>query len=79
MGRPRKEFPAIMTVDEAAEFLRVKRDTVYDDIHRGRIPYMRVGRKIRIAKAALMAMLGCPETLPPTGTESGSAKQSIAS
>ena len=40
------------TVLEAAEILRVRRDTVYNLIKRGELPSVRVGRSIRVPESA---------------------------
>lgn len=45
-----------LSVDEAAELLRVGRNTLYESIARGEVPgVMRLGRVIRIRRAALLA------------------------
>ena len=36
----------LLTADEAAAILRVKTDTVYRWVSQGRIPHVRLGRKI---------------------------------
>ncbi len=52
------EVEEVMTVNEAADFLRVNRKTIYDAIGRGELPgARRVGRKIRLSRAALVAWL----------------------
>jgi len=49
----------VLTVDEAAELLRVDRKTVYTAIRRGKLPGVRkVGRSIRIHRPTLVAWLG---------------------
>lgn len=48
----------VMTVQEAASYLRVNIKTVYDAIARGELPgARRVGRKIRMSRSALVAWL----------------------
>jgi excisionase family DNA binding protein len=43
-----------LTVDEAAELLRVNRKSLYQAIERGEIPgVIRIGRTIRIRRSAL--------------------------
>jgi excisionase family DNA binding protein len=45
-----------LTVDEAAEMLRVNRKSLYQAIERGEIPgVVRIGRTLRIRRAALAA------------------------
>lgn len=49
----------MMTVEEAAEFLRVNKRTVYDEINNNRPPWaFRVGRIIRIHRGKLLAAFG---------------------
>lgn len=48
-----EEVPAIMSVPEAARFLGVGRNTVYDAVRRGEIPSIRFGRQIRIPRHGL--------------------------
>jgi len=47
----------VLTVDEAAELLRVDRRTVYSMIKRKKIPARRLGRVIRIPKQKLLTWL----------------------
>lgn len=42
-----------LTVPEAAAALRVSRDVVYGLCRHGRIPHVRVGRKVLIPRASL--------------------------
>lgn len=52
--------PAVMTVDEAAAYLRIPRSTLYDAIRAGQVPFLRIGRRYRISRVALAASLGEP-------------------
>jgi excisionase family DNA binding protein len=45
---------AFLTVDEAAALLRVDRKTIHREIAAGRLPHIRLGRVIRIARAVLL-------------------------
>ena len=57
-SRPSRALPAVLTVDEAAELLRVDRKTVYESIRRGELPgVVRLGRSIRIGRGALLEFL----------------------
>lgn len=47
----------VLTVEEAAQFLRVNPKTIYDAIRRREIPHQRVGRQIRFCQSALIAWL----------------------
>ena len=47
-----------MTVDEVAKLLHVSRANAYRAIKTGEIPSIRVGRRILVPTAALLALLG---------------------
>lgn len=47
----------VMTVDEAAAFLGVDRNTVYEYTTRGVIPHQRLGKRILLRRGALIAWL----------------------
>jgi excisionase family DNA binding protein len=48
--------PAFLTVEEAAELLRVNRKTLYEAIRLEQIPGVaRIGKTLRIRRAALLA------------------------
>ncbi len=47
----------VMTVEEAAEFLRIGRNQLYDALGRGEIPSARIGRSYRLSRQALMRFL----------------------
>lgn len=47
----------VITVAQAAKFLRIGRNAVYDAIGRGEIPHRRIGRAIRLSRAALVRWL----------------------
>ena len=49
-------LPDVLTVEEAASFLRVNRKTFYEAVRLGSVPgVIRLGRAIRISKAALIS------------------------
>ncbi len=50
---PYEEMPDILTVDEAAELLRLSRSSTYEAIHERVIPSVRIGRRILIPKSGL--------------------------
>jgi len=54
------QLPDILTVEEAAAFLRVGRSSAYEAIRTKQIPHIKIGRLIRIPKAALVKMLEEP-------------------
>lgn len=50
------ETTQLLTVDEAAEVLRVNRKTLYDAIKANQVPgVIRLGKVIRIGRSALLA------------------------
>lgn len=52
------EQPMVLTVDEAAELLRVERKTLYDAIGRGEVPGVRrIGRLIRLSRNSVLEWL----------------------
>jgi len=55
MGPP-DDLPVVLTVEEAAAVLRLKRSTTYELIRQGQIPSFRVGRFIRVPRDALFRM-----------------------
>ncbi|MGE5528766.1 MAG: helix-turn-helix domain-containing protein [Patescibacteria group bacterium] len=62
MPRSRKpkrfdDYDDVLTVDQAAELLHVTHDSIYDAIHAGQIPAMRIGRRFRISKEAIRERL----------------------
>ncbi len=48
---------SLMTVEEVAVMLRVGRNAAYDAVRRGDVPSVRIGKLIRIPRAAVMRML----------------------
>lgn len=50
--------PEVMSVDDAALFLGVDRNTVYDAAGRGEIPHRRIGKRILLSRTQLVAWLG---------------------
>jgi len=55
---PATTLPPVLTVDEAARFLRLNRKTLYDAVRAGELPgVVRVGRSIRIGRDALLGWL----------------------
>jgi len=48
----------VMSVDEAAAFLGLDRNTVYDACGRSQIPHRRIGKRILLSRSQLVAWLG---------------------
>lgn len=63
-ARPTPPIAAVMTVDEAAKFLRVGINQLYEAIGRGHVPHRRVGKTIRLGREALVLWL---QERPETG------------
>lgn len=57
--------PLVLTVPEAAALLRIGRSAAYEACRCGDIPSVRLGRKIRVPRAALLALID------PQGVVSG--------
>jgi hypothetical protein len=51
------ELPDLLTVDEYARWARRGRNRAYDDVRLGIVPSVRLGRTLRVPKAALMRFL----------------------
>lgn len=45
--------PDLLTVREAACYLRVRKDTLYKWLREGKIPHIKINRHIRVARTAL--------------------------
>lgn len=61
---------AVLTVDEAAEILRIGRSAAYAAVRAGDIPSIRIGRSIRVPRHTLELMLGIPNNDEARGGES---------
>jgi len=51
------EESAVLTVDEAASLLRISRGSAYEAVKTGELPTLRIGRRLLVPRARLMAML----------------------
>jgi excisionase family DNA binding protein len=51
------DLSQVLTVEEAAAELRIGRTAAYDAVRRGDLPVVRIGRIIRVPRAALDRML----------------------
>lgn len=51
----------VMTLDEAAHYLRVSRQTTYRLVEAGKIPARKVGHRWRISRFALEKYLDVPQ------------------
>ena len=57
----------MLTVPEAAKLLRIGRNHAYQLVARGEIPSVRLGRLIRIPRAALEARIGSTDAADASG------------
>jgi excisionase family DNA binding protein len=53
-----EDLPLTLTVEEASAVLRTGRSATYEAVRTGKIPSVRIGRKIRIPRAGLARLLG---------------------
>lgn len=59
-SQPRLEdLPDLITPIELIPILRLGRSAIYEAIRRGDIPSVRIGRRVLVPKAALVAALKC--------------------
>lgn len=68
----------ILTVEEAAEFLRVDRKTVYVYIARRKIPHQRLGRRIILSRSALIAWVAAGPGSPTVHVHSAPAPTEVS-
>ncbi len=65
----------LLTVPEAARLLRIGRNLAYELVARGELPSVRLGRVIRVPRAALDAWLETESTRPaPRGDASANGR-----
>ncbi len=63
----------LLTIDQVAAFLKVRKSTLYSWTHQGWIPHVKVGRLVRFRREAIEAWLksrevnGRPTRLPALG------------
>lgn len=55
------EIPAVMRVPELGEFLGIGRNGAYQLVRSGQVKALRIGRKIRIPRHAVLQFLGVSE------------------
>lgn len=51
------QLPPILTIAEAAAYLRCHRVTLYKEIHSGRLAVLKIGGAFRVSRAALEAWI----------------------
>lgn len=52
-----EQLPLVLSVEQLADILGISRNTAYGFVKSGRIKSVRVGRKIRISRTALVEFL----------------------
>ncbi len=57
-------LPTILTVEEAARVLRIGRAAAFDRIRDGRIPSLRLGKRLLVPRAGLERLIEEPESRP---------------
>jgi excisionase family DNA binding protein len=73
VGMP-AEFPDVVTLAEAAEYLRLSESDVLDLVHNQGLPSRRVGTQWRFLKAAIQDWLRVPERSDFLATHCGALK-----
>lgn len=63
---PFRDLPEVLTPNDLVEFLPIGRSSVYELLGQGRIPAVRCGRKLLIAKSAVGAFLGLSDESAPS-------------
>jgi excisionase family DNA binding protein len=74
MTIPPNDLPPILTVQEAAAFLRIGRTVAYEAIRTGAIPSVRIGKLIRVPREALLTWIasqGQPDNPAPDAHNGG--------
>jgi excisionase family DNA binding protein len=56
-GAPERDYPEIMTIEQAAEYLQLHKQVVYRHVRKGTIPASRIGATIRFKKSVIDAWL----------------------
>jgi excisionase family DNA binding protein len=52
-----EHLPAVLTVEEVGQWLKVSRNTAYDLAHRHGFPVLRIGRTMRVPRDAFLRWL----------------------
>lgn len=59
-----QNLPATLSVEQAAEVLGISRRSAYRAVERGDLPTLRLGRRLLVPTARLLAMLGVEQQAP---------------
>ena len=63
------ELPPTLSIDEAAALCGIGRNAAYRAAHRGDLPSLRFGRRIRVPTARLLEMLGVDDQEREVGSQ----------
>lgn len=67
------DLPLVLTVEETARYLRISRGSAYEAVKTNEIPHVRIGRRVLIPRAALLALLGEAPAAKGAGQEQQTA------
>ena len=56
------DLPPTISVEQAGTILGVSRRAAYRAVHRGELPAVRIGRRLLVPSAKLLALLGLDQT-----------------
>lgn len=57
----------VLTIEEAGALLRLSRSSAYEAARKGQLPTLRIGRRLLVPRARLMAMLGAGDAQKAEG------------
>ena len=67
-------WPEVLTLEEAAAFLKVSEEVIQDAIQRGDLPGMRFGSELRFSREALLQRLSKPLAMSNNALEMTAAE-----
>jgi excisionase family DNA binding protein len=56
--RSRDDVPLLLRIPEAARLLGIGRTTMYQLVAKGEVPVLRIGRSVRVSRAAVEQLAG---------------------
>lgn len=62
-----EDLPEYLTPEDVAAYLGIGRSATYEAIRRGDLPHLRIGRLLRIPRAALQVLTARPATAVERG------------
>jgi len=51
-----KDTSDILTVEEAARYMRISRNSAFEAVRKGELPAVRIGRRLLVSKQALIRL-----------------------